>query len=226
MVKMWGKDLRPSSEAEAEACDIAPSLPTADESASLIASLDLLPLSIASLPILRAIFYATPTTDSIVSLIKSQYQLNTKQTLVIRALFDRVLHPILINTAKDQFLLYLKGVEGVGKTYLIKAFLFSLSIIKRQEDVLLTASTRAAAVNISGSTYYSALALYGNQSVRPATKLRLAHKKIFIVDEVSIVGLGALIQLDDRCNAIWDRNREGSTVFGGLLIIIFLGDFN
>ena len=162
MVKMWGKDLRPSSEAEAEACDIAPSLLTADESASLIASLDLLPLFIASLPILRAIFYATPTTDSIVSLIKSQYQLNTKQTLVIRALFDRVLYLILINTTKDQFLLYLKGVKGVRKTYLIKAFLFSLFIIKRQEDVLLTASIRAAAVNISGSTYYSALALYDN----------------------------------------------------------------
>ena len=62
--------------------------------------------------------------------------------------------------------------------------------------------------------------------VRPATKLRLAHKKIFIVDEVSMVGLEALVQLDDRCNAIWDLNREGSTVFGGLPIVIFLGDFN
>jgi PIF1-like helicase len=99
-------------------------------------------------------------------------------------------------------LLYLKGVGGVGKTYLIKAFLFSLSIVERQEDVLLTASTRAAAANIAGSTYHSALALYSNQPVRLATKLRLAYKKIFIVDEVSIVGLKALIQLDDRCNAI------------------------
>ncbi len=171
-------------------------------------------------------FYVAPTTDSVLSLVKSHYQLNYKQTLVIRALFDRILYPILINTTKDQFLLYLGGVGGVGKTYLIKAFLFGLSIVKKQEDVLLTASTGAAAANIGGSTYHSALALYGNQPVRPATKLRLAHKKIFIVDEVSMVGLEALVQLDDRCNAIWDPNREGSTVFGGLPIVIFLGDFN
>ena len=121
---------------------------------------------------------------------------------MIRALFDRILYPILINTAKDQFLLYLGGVGGVGKTYLIKAFLFGLSIVGRQDDVLLTASTRAAAANIGGLTYHSALALYGNQPIRPATKLRLAHKKFFIVDEVSMVGLEALVQLDDRCNTI------------------------
>jgi hypothetical protein len=57
-------------------------------------------------------------------------------------------------------------------------------------------------------------------------KLRLAHKKILIVDEISMVGLEALGQLDDRCNTIWDLNREGSTVFRSLPIVIFLGDFN
>ena len=46
--------------------------------------------------------------------------------------------------------------------YLIKAFLFSLSIIEKQEDVLLTALTRATATNISGLTYHSAFTLYGN----------------------------------------------------------------
>ena len=76
------------------------------------------------------------------------------------------------------------------------------------------------------STYHSALALYGNQPVRPVTRLRLAYKKIFIVDEISMVSLESLVQLDDRCNAIWDTNREGLTVFGGLPIVIFLGDFN
>jgi hypothetical protein len=226
MVKAWGKELQLSSEAEASDCNNAPALSTADQSAALVPSLDLLPLSTPSIPTLRAMFRATPTTDSIVSLITSQCQLNSKQTLVIRALFERILHPILISTANDQFLLYLGGVGGVGKTHLIKAFLFGLSIIERQEDVVLTASTGAAAANIGGSTYHSALALYGNQPVRPATRLRLAHKKIFIIDEVSMVGLEALVQLDDRCNAIWDPDRESSTVFGGLPIVIFLGDFN
>jgi hypothetical protein len=193
MVKTWAKELYPASEPKAETYNNALLLSPTDQSDSLIPILDLLPLSIASIPTLRAMFHATPTTDSIVALIKSQYQLNTKQTLVTRALFDRILHPLLINTSKDQFLLYLGGVGGVGKTYLIKAFLFGLSIIEKQEDVLLTASTGATAANISGSTYHSALALYGTQPLRPATKLRLAHKKIFILDEVSMVSLEALV---------------------------------
>jgi hypothetical protein len=228
MVKAWSKELRPSSTADAEALDYnnAPSLSTPNQPPSLVPSLDFLPLSTTSLPTLRAIFHETPNTASVVALTGSRYQLNSKQTLVIRALFDRILHPILINTSKDQFLLYLGGVGGVGKTYLIKAFLFGLSIIEKQEDIILTASTGAAAANIGGSTYHSALGLFGNQPVRPGTKLRLAHKAIFIVDEVSMVGLEALVQLDDRCNAIWDLKREGSTVFGGLPIVIFLGDFN
>lgn len=160
MVKAWGKELQAVS--EAEAYENVPSLSTADQSASLIPSLELLPLPTASLPTLRAMFHVAPTTDSIVSLIKSQYQLNSKQKVVILALFERILYPIRINTCKDQLLLYLGGVGGVGKTYLIKAFLFGLSIIQRQEDVLLTASTGATAANVGGSTYHSALALYRN----------------------------------------------------------------
>jgi hypothetical protein len=58
------------------------------------------------------------------------------------------------------------------------------------------------------------------------TKSRLSHKKIFIVDEVSMVGLENLVQLNDRCNTIWDLNRSSDTVFGGIPIVIFLGDFN
>jgi hypothetical protein len=85
---------------------------------------------------------------------------------------------------------------------LIKAFLFSLSIIEKQDDVLLTASTRAAAANIGGSTYHSALTLYRNQPVRPATKLRLTHKKILIINKISIVGLEGLVQLDNRYNTV------------------------
>ena len=41
-----------------------------------------------------------------------------------------------------------------------------------------------------------------------------------------MVSLEALIQLNDRCNAIWDRDRHSSTILGGLPIVIFLGDFN
>ena len=41
-----------------------------------------------------------------------------------------------------------------------------------------------------------------------------------------MVGFKALIKLDNCCNTIWDLIRVKSTVFGGLPIVIFLGDFN
>ncbi|KAH6698200.1 hypothetical protein BKA61DRAFT_439453, partial [Leptodontidium sp. MPI-SDFR-AT-0119] len=140
----------------------------------------------------------------LLALINTQYPLNQKQRMVIRALIFRVLHPVRISSVRDQFLLYLGGIGGVGKTHLIKAFMFSLSIIRKHDDVLLTASTGAAAANIGGATYHSALGFgnNGNQPVRQATRSRLSHKKIFILDEISMVSLESLDQINERCNAI------------------------
>lgn len=41
-----------------------------------------------------------------------------------------------------------------------------------------------------------------------------------------MVSLENLVQINDRCIAIWDLNRESDTVFGGLPVVVFLGDFN
>jgi hypothetical protein len=41
-----------------------------------------------------------------------------------------------------------------------------------------------------------------------------------------MVSLESLVQLNDRCNSIWDVARSSDTVFGGIPIVIFLGDFN
>jgi ATP-dependent exoDNAse (exonuclease V) alpha subunit len=200
--------------------------PPPDPLAAITPSLGPLTVATTSLPSLQALFQANPTTDSVMTLVHTQYKLNNKQSMVAKALFNRILDPVSVTTVDDQFLLYLGGVGGVGKTHLIKAFIFGLSITQKHHDVLLTASTGAAAANINGATYHSALALYGNRPVGEPTKLRLAHKKIFIIDEVSMVSLEALIQLNDRCNAIWDHDRQSSTILGGLHIVIFLGDFN
>jgi hypothetical protein len=45
-------------------------------------------------------------------------------------------------------------------------FVFGLSIIGKYDEVLLTASTGAAAANINGATYYSALG-FGNNGNQP-----------------------------------------------------------
>lgn len=132
------------------------------------------------------------------SLVVSEFPLNHKQKIVCRALFDRILRPVPINRVEDQFLLYIGGVGGSGKTHLIKSFMFGLSIIQKRDEVLLTASTGAAAANIGGATYHSALSIYGNRPIGQAARLRLGHKKILIIDEISMVGLEDLVTLDKR----------------------------
>jgi hypothetical protein len=199
-----------------------------DPEATLVPVLGYSTQSIASLQYLQSSFQCDPSIENLLGLVTSQYPLNQKQGMIIRALFLRILHPVQINSIRDQFLLYLGGIGGVGKTHLIKAFMFGLSIMRKHDDVLLTASTGAAAANVNGATYHSALGFgnNGNQPVRQATKSRLAHKKFFILDELSMVSLENMDQINDRCNSIWDLNRASDTVFGGLPIVIFLGDFN
>jgi hypothetical protein len=226
VVKTWVKELRAYNDQEPSSSEVLHMLTPQDPHAALVPVLDYPTKSIASLPILQASFQGDPTIGSLLGLITSQYPLNQKQGMVVRALFLRILQPIHINSVHDQFLLYLGGVGGVGKTHLIKALIFGLSIIRKEDDVLLTASTGAAASNIGGATYHSVLGIFGNQPVGQATKSRLSHKKIFIIDEVSMVSLENLVQLNDRCNTIWDMNRSSNTVFGGIPIVIFLGDFN
>jgi hypothetical protein len=208
--------------------DLASEFASSDLDAALVPVLGYSSESTASLRYSQASFQADPSIENLQALIIKQYPLNQKQGRVIKALFLRILHPIRISSVRDQFLLYLSGVGGVGKTHLIKAFIFGLSIMRKQDDVLLTASTGAAAANVNGATYHSALGFgkNGNQPVRQATKSRLSHKKILIIDEVSMVSLENLVQINDRCNAIWDLNRASDTVFGGLPVVVFLGDFN
>ena len=85
--------------------------------------------SIASLRHLQALFQSDPSIENLQALITSRYPLNLKQGLITKALFWCLLYPIRINSTRDQFLLYLGGIGGIRKTYLIKAFMFSLSII-------------------------------------------------------------------------------------------------
>jgi hypothetical protein len=236
LVKTWARELKAFKDQGQLGIDddgdgdaiIAFGLKGGDRDAALVPILGCSTESMASLQHLQVSFQADPSVENLQALIVSQYPLNQKQGMIIRALFLRILHPTCINSVRDQFLLYLGGVGGVRKTHLIKAFIFGLSIIQKHDDVLLTVSTGAAAANVNGATYHSALGFgkNGNQPVQQAMRSRLSYKKIFILNEISMVSLENLVQINDRCNAIWDLNRASDTVFGGLPVVIFLGDFN
>ena len=136
-------------------------------------------------------------------------------------------------SASDQFISYVGGVGGTGKTVLIKAFLFGLAILDRFDDVLLTAPTGSAASHIGGSTIHAALGVSSFENPQQSTgrgqldkvRKRLARTKILVVDEVSMVGCKMLVRVDEKCSRIWPLTSGSSAVLGGLPIILFLGDF-
>ncbi|KAH6691786.1 hypothetical protein BKA61DRAFT_532791, partial [Leptodontidium sp. MPI-SDFR-AT-0119] len=56
-------------------------------------------------------------------------------------------------------LLYVGGEGGVSKSQIIKAIVSSINLICRKEEVILIAPIGAAADNISGNTYHTALGI-------------------------------------------------------------------
>ena len=206
LVKTWSRELKAFKDKDCSDYDEADAdtnvcswFETGGSEAALVPILGCSTESIASLQHLQASFQAEPSVENLLALITTPYSLNQKQRMIIGALVRRILHPVRVNYVCDQFLLYLGGIGGVGKTHLIKALMFGLSILQKHSDVLLTASTSAAAANINGATYHSTLGFGNNenQALRQATRSRLSHKKIFILDEISMVSLENLIQINE-----------------------------
>ena len=95
----------------------------------------------------------------------------------------------------EQTLLYVGGEGGTGKTEVIKAFLFGIELLDISNQVLLCALTGAATSHIKGSTLYTTLRIGRDQndSARMSKgavqrKIALRHKRVLIVDEISMVG--------------------------------------
>ncbi len=121
---------------------------------------------------------------------------------------------------------FLTGVAGSGKSYLIRQFLQKLS----RDAFPVLASTGAAAVLIGGRTFHSFFGLGIMEGgprqtlIRAMTDRRLANriKKIqgFILDEVSMVSGGALTVAEQLCRHHLDSDKS----WGGLRVIA-VGDF-
>lgn len=115
----------------------------------------------------------------------------------------------------------LSGGGGVGKSHLIKV------IAKFLPQIVLTASTGIASINISGQTLDSFMGFNkGVQTTSQAekvdekTKKRLASLEVLLIDEISMVRADKLDMVDARLRAA----KESVRPFGGVKMII-VGDF-
>jgi hypothetical protein len=173
-----------------------------------------------------------PTGASLTALIVEDIPLNTKQQLVVERILSEALawsaHPYDY-LKRRQTLLYIGGEGGVGKSQITKAIVAGMDLIDRKHEVILMAPTGAAADNIGGNTYHTSLGIPINQSQRNTIGSRIRNlwfrKTIMIVDEVSMMDLSMLSVIDSHCKAARSLDRNSTDCFGGVPVVILIGDF-
>jgi PIF1-like helicase len=121
------------------------------------------------------------------------------------------------------------GEAGVGKSWAIKGIMAGMDLLSRKNEVIVMGPTGTAADNIGGSTCHTALGIgIGKKQkpdVAPRVKRLWAKKTIMVIDEVSMVSLDTLALINRQCKAAKAQAVTSPDLFGGLPIVIFMGDF-
>jgi hypothetical protein len=174
-----------------------------------------------------------PTATCLTSLVRETISLNAKQQLVVEKVMSDILaygsnphYP----SQRRQTLLYVGGEGGVGKSQIIRAIVAAMDLIHRRDEVILMAPTGAAADAIGGSTYHTSLGIslnrYRQGGVSPRVRRLWARKTVMIIDEISMVDLAALSIINTHCKIARSLDRSSTDLFGGLPVVILMGDFH
>lgn len=174
-----------------------------------------------------------PTGASLTLLVCETVPLNGKQRLVVQKILSEALaysnHPSGISRQK-QTLLYIGGEGGVGKSQVVKAIVAGMDMINRKDEVILMAPTGAAADVIGGNTYHTSLGISLNRFRRAGVSARVrrlwSQKTIMIIDELSMIDQSSLSIINMHCKAARSLERDSSDLFGGLPVVILMGDFH
>jgi hypothetical protein len=175
----------------------------------------------------------SPTGASLTFLVRETIPLNEKQRIVVEKVLSDVLicatHPY-DHSQRNQTLLYIGGEGGVGKSQIVKAIDAGMDLIHRKDKVILMALIGAAADVIGGSTYHTSLGISLNRYRRAGVGARVrrlwARKTIMIIDEASMIDLSALSIINTRCKIARSLDRSSTDLFGGLPVVILMGDFH
>ncbi len=125
-----------------------------------------------------------------------------------------------------QLSMYIGGVGGTGKSYVVQAILRLFTLLGRRNEILVSAPTGAAAVLIGGYTIHSLL-LLPNEENPDLQALAVIWENVLylIIDEISMVSANLLCSISSRLqHAKGQFAVAEDRPFGGVNII-FLGDF-
>lgn len=180
----------------------------------------------------RAQIGENPSAATLTALVSEDVPLNIKQKLVVERVLSAALtwrHHPYDASKREQMLLYVGGEGGTGKSQIIKAIVAGMDLVLRKSEVILMAPTGAAADNIGGNTYHACLGISITKTQKPTVSTRIrklwSTKTIMIIDEVSMMDLTTLNTINNQCKIAKSLDRSSPDLFGGLPIVIFMGDF-
>lgn len=173
-----------------------------------------------------------PTANSLISLLSEDIPLNEKQKFIVHKVLSEALtwadHPY-DSSRRKQLLLCITGEGGTGKSQIPKAVVAAMDILGRREEIMLMAPTGAAADTIGGNTYHTSLGISINRLQKTAMNSRVkrlwAHKTIMFIDEMSMMDLSMLSVVNNHCRIARSMDRSSPDLFGGLPVVILMGDF-
>jgi hypothetical protein len=178
-----------------------------------------------------------PSIDDILSYLTTTFTPNEKQALIIRNVLGAVLgldtsRGVSVTDSSQQFLLYVGGCGGTGKTQVINAILYGMELLSLRGRTCVTASTGAAAAHIKGQTVHSAVGITGQRKTLSLSPIKVTTLQnllrgivLFIADEISMVSTKLLGQVNQNCAKIFELPTSGSAVFGGVPVVLVFGDF-
>jgi hypothetical protein len=160
--------------------------------------------------------------------IIKEFQLNDEQTLPFSIVAN---HSIGESKVGPQLLMGVLGEGGTGKSRVIDAIRSWFETIHIRDELVVTATTGAAAHNINGTTLHSAVSIGytpdgdgSTSSIRAISANKIKeweNQKYIIIDEVSMLDASLLARVHTQLTRIKCRPEE---TFGGLNILFF-GDF-
>jgi hypothetical protein len=164
------------------------------------------------------------TEEVLLSAVKLS-SVSTQDKRTTRNKFLQELKAILNN--RDQFICFLSGAGGTGKSRVIhavkhysKLFCEALGVEFNRRTIVVTGLTGTAAVSINGETVHSACKLSNRAKVKRDDEWE--NTIMIIVDEVSFITKVDFEKLSKNLNIICDGGKKA--FFGGLQIV-FAGDF-
>lgn len=136
---------------------------------------------------------------------------------------------LCLNAAADGKNVFLTGAAGCGKSYALESVIELLRDLEK--NVITTAATGQAAINIGGITFHKFLGVgLGDEptkewirriNMNPTTKMRWRSADVLIIDEISMISMELFTKFDEVAKHF---RKIPDIPFGGIQLIV-CGDF-